>query len=135
MVHGKGRLWDVALGFVEPLLVPCKDFGYLFTGNQSSIDLDGASIWHKVDLDSTADHSYICGWGTEERVNFLAQRAMFLLKSQQEFGHVFDGIDTEVGFGAVSRFPICVDFPSQNTFAGDDCFHFGRFGDDCGIGD
>jgi hypothetical protein len=107
----------------------------LFTGNQSSIDLDRASIWYEVDLDTTADDPYICGWGAKEGMREFVERTMFFLKAQQEFGHVFDGIDTEVCFGAVSRFSVCMDFPSQNTFACDDRFHFGRFGDDSGIGD
>lgn len=119
---------------VEEGLVVGEDGLDLLAGEEAAVDLDGGFVGDEVDLHAAVDDADVAGGGAEERVLLFLHALVVFLEGEDDAGHGGDGVDAEVGLGAVGGFASGFDAPAEDAFAGDDAFELGGLGDDGGVG-
>lgn len=114
--------------------VAVPDLQGIFAGDQAAIERNFAEIGDEVDLFPAADEADVEGGGAEERVGRAGEGFGLLIEGLDDGGHVADGVDAQVRFGAVGGFATGAHAPAEDAFGGRNQAHFGGFGDDGGGG-
>lgn len=103
-------------------------------GEEAAVELDGAAVGDEIDLNAAVDDADVAGAVAGEGVLAGLEAVGVLFDGGDEAGHLGDGVDAEVGLGAVGGPAMDGDAAAEDAFGGDDGAKLGGLGDDGGIG-